>query len=299
MRNDTRIDWHRRVDEALITLLDCIEDPPAFAQLARGLASSPYHFHKQFRSLTGETFHACVMRLRLEKAMHLLRTGSGTVTSIALACGYANGEMLSKAVKRAFGLTPGEIRQKRDWHPFVPSPIGVHYSGKNDRRSWFYVQGESETMETKIVQFEEKRFYGTGIVGDYWQLPDAWQKFFAYAEKKNLAGKGTEWMSLFPDSDPAIPQEKKRAWAGFVVPAALEGVEPDCVMIPSGLYAVTVHFGSSEMIGPVWEKWMTEWLPASGWECDYSRPNYEWYQNRLDNQELLLTFLVTAVKRKM
>ncbi len=298
MRNDTRTDWHRRVDEALITLLDSIEDPPAFTHLARELASSPYYFHKQFRLLTGETFHACIMRLRLEKAMYLLRSGTDSVTSIALSCGYATGEMLSKAVKRAFGLTPSELRKKREWFPFLPSPIGFHYSGKNDYRSWFYVQGETDIMETKIVQFEEKQFYGIGIIGDYWQLPEAWQKFTAYTDRKGISGKGKEWMSLFPDSNPCIPQEKKRAWAGFVPSSALEDEDIDCVVIPSGLYAVTVHFGSSEMIGPVWDKWMNEWLPLSGWECDYSRPNYEWYQNKLDNQELLLTFLVTAVKRK-
>lgn len=298
MRNQTRTDWHRKVDEALITLLDSIGSAPAFAELARDLASSPYHFHKQFRLLTGETFHACVMRLRLEKAMHLLRTSSETITSIALECGYANGEMLAKAVKRAFGLRPLEIRGKREWHPFLPSPIGFHYSGINERRSWFYVQGDTERMETKIVQFEEKRFYGMGIVGDYWQLPEAWQRFMAYANKANIAEKGKEWMSVFPDCDPAIAQEKKRAWAGFVASSPIESAELDCVMIPSGLYAVTVHFGSGELIGPVWEKWTNEWLPSSGWECDYTRPNYEWYQNKLDNQELLITFLVTAVKRK-
>jgi hypothetical protein len=34
MRDDTRIDWHRRVDEALIRLLDKLDDPPRYARPA-------------------------------------------------------------------------------------------------------------------------------------------------------------------------------------------------------------------------------------------------------------------------
>ncbi|WP_169744903.1 GyrI-like domain-containing protein [Paenibacillus durus] len=46
-------------------------------------------------------------------------------------------------------------------------------------------------------------------------------------------------------------------------------------IIPEGLYAVTVHFGSSEEIGPTRDRWVNEWLPESGWLTDPSRPNYE------------------------
>lgn len=154
-------------------------------------------------------------------------------------------------------------------------------------------------MDTKIVQFDEKRFYGYKTVGDYWQLPQLWERFFGTICKNGLEGLGVEFMSVFLDSSEDVPQEKKRAFAGFVTGKKLEEtLDFEELLIPAGLYAVTVHFGSSEAIGPVWEKWMKEWLPDSGWEPDFSRPNYEWYQNRLENPELLLTFLVTPVKRK-
>ena len=154
-------------------------------------------------------------------------------------------------------------------------------------------------METKIVQFDEKRFYGYRIVGDYWQLPKQWERFNGTACDHGLHRFGSEYMSVFLDSSSAVPEGEKRAFAGFVTAKPLDkAYDLEMLSIPSGLYAVTVHFGSSEAIGSVWEKWMNEWLPQSGWESDYTRPNYEWYQNRLENPELLLTFLVTSVKRK-
>jgi AraC family transcriptional regulator len=298
MRDDTRIDWHRRVDEALIRLLDTLDEPPSFARIAQELASSPYHFHKQFKHLTGETFKECTDRLRLEKAMVMLRSTDKSITDIAFDCGYATVEMLSKAVRKTWGMSPSSLRRQATWHPLIPSNVGIHYSGKNDKKTWFYVQGESD-METKIVQFDEKQFYGYKIVGDYWQLPKTWERLMAATHENGTRQMGKEFMSVFVDADDAIPSAEKRAYAGFVTQEKLKNsFDLETLTIPAGLYAVTVHFGSAEAIGPVWDKWMKEWLPDSGWVPDFSRPNYEWYQNRLDNPELLLTFLVTSVKRK-
>ncbi len=297
MRYDTRIDWHRRVDEALIKLLAGLDEPPSLARAAEESAASPFHFHKRFKGLTGETFKACADRLRLEKAMHMLCSGAESVTHIAFECGYSSVEMLSKAVRRALGLSPSGLRALKGRPPLMPSRIGLHYPAGSARKTWFYAQGGGD-METKIVDFEEKRFYGYEIVGDYWQLPKQWERIHALAQENGLYRLGKEFMSVFVDASDSVPAEKKRAYAGFTTQERLEdsfGLKE--LLIPSGLYAVTVHFGSSEAIGGVWDRWMKEWLPVSGWVPDYSRPNYEWYQNRLDKPELLLTFLVTSVKR--
>lgn len=297
MRDHTRTDWHRKVDEALIKLLNSLDKSPDFRKIAEDVAASPYHFHKQFKDLTGETFKACADRLRQEKAMFMLRQEK-TITEIAFACGYSTLEMLSKAIRKTWGMSPTQLRRQSKWHPFIPSSAGIHYSLNNKHKTWFYVEGEKEIMETKIIKFDEKYFYGLKTVGDYWLLPKLWEQFQSTVSKHNIQHLGKEYVSVFLDSSSTIPQEQKRAFAGFVTEKKLEEkFTLEELIIPSGLYAVTVHFGSSESIGPVWEKWMTEWLPNSGWECDYSRPNYEWYQNNMKNPELLLTFLVTSVKR--
>jgi AraC family transcriptional regulator len=297
MKDVTRIDWHRRVDEAVIRLLDNIDDPPGYAAIADELAASPDHFHRQFKTLTGETFKACADRLRLEKAMHMLREDRTDITGIAFECGFTTVEMLSRAVRKHFGLSPTRLRGIRSWHPFLPSRVGIHYTSRNERKTWFYVEG-GDDMETKIVQFDDKLFYGYETIGDYWKLPELWKRFLAMIAEKGIGCHGTEYMSVFVDADDAVPREKKRAYAGFVMRERLaDRFDLAEVLIPAGLYAVTVHFGSSESIGSAWEKWMKEWLPASGWESDYTRPNYEWYQNNHENPELLLTFLVTSVKR--
>lgn len=68
---------------------------------------------------------------------------------------------------------------------------------------------------------------------------------------------------------------------------------------PGGLYAVKPHFGSCEEIGTTWDKWREEWLPASGWQLDKTRPSLEWYQGHFDfaPPELHVTLLCDAVCR--
>ncbi len=66
MRTRTRLDWHRKVEEAVIRMLNALDEPLHFRQISAELYSSPYHFHRKFRQLTGENVHECLRRLRLE-----------------------------------------------------------------------------------------------------------------------------------------------------------------------------------------------------------------------------------------
>lgn len=298
MKDDTKTEWRRRVEKALIRLLDSIGSQVSFNEAAHDLASSPFHFHRQFRRMTGETFKSCCDRIRLEKAMVMLRDTRDGITEIAYACGYTNSEMLSKAVRKAFGLSPTELRRQRSWHPQLGAANNFHYLKNSEKETWFYLNGGLQSMKTKIIEFGAKTVYGYSCTGDYWKLPGEWEKLHAIMSAHNLHAAATEYMSVFPDHNPEIPQEKKKALAGFVTGGQLEdGLDLKILDVPKGLYAVTVHYGSSEEIGPVWERWMENWLPDSGWKLDYSRPSYEWYQNRPENPEMQLTFLVTPVKK--
>lgn len=137
-------------------------------------------------------------------------------------------------------------------------------------------------METKIVAFASKRIVGVQNVGDYWGLPQAWDKFHQILDQQQLHRHGKEFMSVFPDHSDEIPMQNKTSYAAMVVDADFENsyglIE---YVIPEGLYAVIVHFGSSEEIGPTWDRWIHEWLPDSGWTIDPTRPNYEWYQTTM------------------
>ena len=78
--------------------------------LAQQIGFSPYHFARLFRQITGESPHQFVLRQRIEKACHLLKTTDMPLAHIALESGFANQSHFTRIFKRHLGLTPRAYR---------------------------------------------------------------------------------------------------------------------------------------------------------------------------------------------
>ena len=74
---------------------------------------SPFHFHRIFNAFTGETPHAYLTRIRLEKSIALIERGSRSLTEIALDCGFASGSDLSRSFKQQYGFSPKGYSRER------------------------------------------------------------------------------------------------------------------------------------------------------------------------------------------
>lgn len=71
---------------------------------------SPTYFSRKFRASTGFCFKEYVNYIRVQKASDLLRNTDGTVTSIAIACGFSDGNYFGDVFKKLTGLSPREYR---------------------------------------------------------------------------------------------------------------------------------------------------------------------------------------------
>jgi AraC family transcriptional regulator len=66
---------------------------------------SPFHFHRLFKAITDETINDMVTRLRLERAVVLLRaTPQLSITEAAFASGFKSVPVFSRAFKRQYGI---------------------------------------------------------------------------------------------------------------------------------------------------------------------------------------------------
>lgn len=79
--------------------------------LADGANLSPFHFHRLFQEVIGETVKQYTQRLRLERAAYELKLRQETILDVALSNGYQNHETFSRAFKRHFGMTPKSYRR--------------------------------------------------------------------------------------------------------------------------------------------------------------------------------------------
>lgn len=96
-----------RINRAIDFVVRHLGEPLSLHDVARAAKFSPYHFHRVFRALTGETLNQFVKRLRLEKALALLAHQRGkTLTEIALASGFSSPSDFSRCFKQRYGVAP-------------------------------------------------------------------------------------------------------------------------------------------------------------------------------------------------
>jgi AraC family transcriptional regulator len=106
-----RVDYLASVNRAIDHIVAHLEQPLVLADVARVAAFSPFHFHRVFSKLVGETLASFVRRLRLERALGMMaraadRDGGPNLTEIALACGFSSSSDFSRAFKQRYGLPP-------------------------------------------------------------------------------------------------------------------------------------------------------------------------------------------------
>ena len=108
-------DYHRRLQPVIRYLEQHYRDPPDLTTIAALASLSPYHFHRIFTAVTGETLAAYLRRLRLENIARQLFYGKADITTLALEHGYASSQALAKAFRAHFGITASELRTCQDF----------------------------------------------------------------------------------------------------------------------------------------------------------------------------------------
>ena len=80
-------------------------------KLAELFHGSPYHLHRTFKRLKGLTPADYIMKIRMEKAMQILRGSELTVMEIASSVGIPNPSHFATLFQKKTGLTPTKYRQ--------------------------------------------------------------------------------------------------------------------------------------------------------------------------------------------
>ena len=257
MTGGHRDEYARRVDRVIDHIRDHLADELPLAALARVAAFSPFHFHRVFRGVTGETVAGFVQRLRIEKA----------------AAAFA------RAFRARFGMSAtawragGAERWRRRWRKADQQLRKAGKAARGRRR-------QTRRMSVRVTEMPALRIAAMRYVGPYGArgILALWQRLRAWAAGHDL-GPGPRVKLGIAYDDPSITApERCRYDAGVVVPPDFV---PDrlvaIVDVPGGLYAVAGFVGTAHEIEGVWDRVFAGWLPGSGYEPD-DRPCYEVYR---------------------
>lgn len=98
----------RRALEFIDAHLSCDFD---LSDLARAVGLSTFYFTRCFKNSLGTSPYQFAMRKRLERVLDLLHNTSIPIAEIAFRTGFSDQSHMTRALRRAFGATPGAIRR--------------------------------------------------------------------------------------------------------------------------------------------------------------------------------------------
>jgi AraC-like DNA-binding protein len=103
----------RQLQCVVATIENQIAEPISVSVLSSVVGLSRSHFSHAFRIAVGETPHAHVVRMRIERAMKLMLETDAPLSDIALAAGFSDQAHLCHVFRRSAGVTPARWRKAR------------------------------------------------------------------------------------------------------------------------------------------------------------------------------------------
>lgn len=280
MKTETRSFYEAAVERAVTRIAATLDEALDLEALARAAALSPFHFHRVFRGMLGETPLEMHRRLRLERAASQLLVGTASVTTIAFDAGYETHEAFTRVFRQAYRTSPSAFRQEAAGPVRVPlaARSGIHFSTAADREPLRFIKGDA-AMNVTIEDMPELRVATVHHVGPYNRISEAFGRLHEIAVRAGLHREGEMALAIYYDDPETTPAERLQSDAGITVQkgASLpKGLGEKT--LSAGKYARTTHLGPYSTLGDTWARFMGEWLPSSGKRVGRGS-SYEVYRN--------------------
>lgn len=267
VRSTTFEHYSARIEKVVAFMAQRLDQPLTLAQLAEAGHFSPYHFHRVYRGLMGETIANTQRRLRLHRAAHELLHGHDGIAVIARRAGYASVAAFTRAFAAAYEQPPAAFRKRRAAPPALA-------------RADFDPTLESLMYSAQISTLAPHRAVALPHRGDYNGIGAQFERLYGWAGALGLlAAQPPRAFGIYYDSPADTPAERLRSDACLAVPpqtAPGEGMR--WIEIAGGRHAVVIHTGPYSELQRAYDWLFCQWLPASGEEAG-DAPVYEEYLN--------------------
>jgi AraC family transcriptional regulator len=277
--------------------------PERLKGLARLAKLSPYHFHRVFQAMVGETPADFAKRARLERAVALMAHDTErSLTDIAFACGFGSSSDFSRSFRQRYGVPPRKFdvgawmsehgaeldRRARAW-----CDEAVLRQAGSDLRE-FRVRLRELPARTVAYIRVDKPYQGRGVVR-------ACARLVGWAEQRGWADG--QWLGYQWENPEITPLEQCRYHVAVVAPAGRDGAfeakgEVGKYRFPPMLVAQVDMDGGIDLELRALRLLYGVWLPRSGYVPD-DQPGFEAWAGRpfADGMERFRIGLQLPVRR--
>jgi AraC family transcriptional regulator len=265
--------YSARIQRVVDYLAAHLDEALDLETLARVACFSPYHFHRIYRGLLGETASETVRRLRLHRAALDLLDENLSIERTARRAGYTSQAAFTRAFRAEYGEPPARYR-------------GARREAESQER-------DHTTYDVEITNRPSVRVAMIEHRGDYQLTSKVFERLMTTAATTGLLRPDTRTIGIYHDDPQAVPAAELRASVCITVPG---GWTPSGDLIEGhiegGRYARIVHTGSYTELEAAYDWLYRTWLPSAA-EEPRNLPCVEEYLN--DPRQVPAKDLQTAV----
>ncbi|MCM1189676.1 MAG: AraC family transcriptional regulator [bacterium] len=272
------------VEKVLYYIDDHIADGVEFEDLAKHFGYSPFHFHRIFSAVTGQTLMEYIRRRRLTMAHQKLCKTRENVAEICYSVGFNSIQTFNRAFKESFGMSPVQARESKAFVTYRDVPTVVAgYLKKVELEGVYAIEPKFTVKDGfTIAGYRKHTKDGLHVIGESWhELKQHWD---------DIQRKNKKVMYGFED----YSEDYRAALPAFYYMAAVE-VDREAALpggmvkkvIPKAEYAVFTVNGNNANgeIGQAFQYIYYVWLPNSEYCIDGRiSADFEYYDERWDCQ---------------
>jgi len=272
-----RQEYEGRINRAMDYVRDNLRGDLKLETIAQVANFSPFHFHRTFKAMVGETVNDYVRRIRVQRAAAMLiHNPTMTITDIVVACGYSSSSSFARCFRQHFGVSASQFRSGG-------KDSLDRFRGQLEEKGFVFHANRSERSEMvyRVEVREEPALHVAYIrhVGSYSEMGKTFGRLSRWAGPRRLFREDTRMLTIYHDNPDVTPIEQLRCDVCMTVPEGTK-VKRDIgeMTLPGGTYAVAYAEIDVSQYGEAWDRLFGDWFPESGYQPD-DRPCYELYLN--------------------
>ena len=275
----------KRIRKVLNFIEENLDNELSLENLAEIGNYSPFHFHRIFRGIIGETLQEYINRNRMEKsAMLLSHHKNKSLEEVFSEVGFKSNSTFSKTFKKYFGVSPSVFRKNTPEKFSKILPMNSNNGQKEVvfQQYLYNINQMKNFMETtakiEVKELPEMNLASVLSIGVQ-NIDNAYNKLISWGISKNLFPReNVKMISVYHDSFKVTAPNKVRIHACMLLdePIKTDGeIFPET--LPKGRHIVGSYFIGIHEFEKAWQS-LFLWMNENGYQYKRTFP-FEIYHN--------------------
>ena len=213
-------EYKKRIVKTIQYIDENLDADLSLEKIAEISAYSPFHFHRIFKLITGETLQTYITRKKIEKSAFFLAINKQVeIKEIYLDFGFSNHSVFSKTFKKYYGMPPSEFRktapeafhkilQTQSKNGQIDTVFSQYICTIENLLNW-----TTMNLKIEVKQMPEMNLAAVMSLGIA-QVEPSYNVLIDWAKSKNLFPReNVKMISVYHDSFKVTPPDKVRIHA--------------------------------------------------------------------------------------